>query len=93
MANLQQMKYTAPQQRKFSNKTTATNPFVKEARRITQAMKHGLPEGNVELAAVMGHAPSQIALGRSISPGMKRSDLFKFLLSDPHLRVTLGIDQ
>jgi hypothetical protein len=93
------MEYTAPQQRKISdddtkNITAAINMDSEvEVQKIKQAIENGLPEGNVELAAIMGHAPSQITLNRPTSHGMSTSELFDFLLFDPNLRITITIDR
>ena len=93
------MEYTAPQQRKISdddtkNITVAVDMGLDvEVQKIKQAMKNGLPEGNVELAAILGHGPSQTALNRPASHGMNKSELFDFLLFDPNLRIAITIDR
>jgi hypothetical protein len=86
----EETRQTSPQ-RRSSEAETNVNTYEAEAQKIRQMMERGLPEGNVELAAIMGHMPSQVALGRPIGHGMRRSELFDLLLRDPNLKVTLDV--
>ena len=61
------------------------------AEHITRRMESGeLPEGNVELAAMLGHKPAIKALGRHPDMGMEPLELIKFLLTDPYVKITVS---
>ena len=46
--------------------------------------------GNVELAAMLGHKASQIALGRESMKSMSPGELVKFLLTDPNVKINIS---
>ena len=50
-----------------------------------------LAEGNVEMAALLGFKPAQIALGREGNQGMSPGQLIQFLLTDPNLKIDVGV--
>ena len=62
--------------------------------KLLEMMKSGeVAPGNVELAAIMGYAPAQKALGRKASKGLTVPDLIKFILTDPNLKVSINVGQ
>ena len=96
------MKYTSPQKRDVSrdpttitrrqkqDETTA-NPIQAEAQKVLLALQDGLPKGNAELAAMLGHAGAQSALHRPLSKGMSKEDFINFLLTDPNLKIEISV--
>jgi hypothetical protein len=50
-----------------------------------------LSKGNVELAAILGSRPAQLALGRKPTAGMSANDLAEFLLTDPNLKIDINV--
>lgn len=73
--------------------TGTTAPQLnKIAEYLKRKMESGqLPEGNVELAALLGFQPAQIALGRRPDQGMTPGQLIQFLLEDPNLKVSINV--
>jgi hypothetical protein len=50
-----------------------------------------LPRGNLELAAILGFQPAQIAMGRPKDKGMTPGQLIQFLLTDPNLNIKISV--
>ena len=50
-----------------------------------------IAEGNIELAALLGHTAAQVALGRKPSRGMPVEELIQFLLTDPNLKIRIDV--
>jgi len=73
------------------HKTQKVASFEDEALAIIQSMEKGLPKGNVELASILGHAPSQTALKKPLGQGMSKQELIQFLLTDPNLKIEIGV--
>jgi hypothetical protein len=60
---------------------------------LREAMESGkIAKGNVELAALLGFKPAIQVLGREdkVKP-MNSGELIKFLLTDPHLKITIDV--
>lgn len=70
--------------------TAAQNQRIAEE--LKERMTKGeISPGNVELAALLGSQPAQVALGRRAHKGMSPVELIEFLLTDPNLKITINV--
>ena len=64
------------------------------ASNIAQRVRSGaLPEGNVELAALLGYGPAIKALGRNANMEMSAQELINFLLTDPNVKIRIDVGE
>jgi len=71
----------------------ATAPQIQRfADELSRKVRDGqLPKGNLELAAVLGFKPAQLAMKRPQTDGMTTGQLIQFLLTDPNFKIQIDV--